>query len=674
MIRIALCLYCATTFVYADDHKFANTDVFQLEVAVNPQVSPDGDEVVYVRRSMDIMQDRAVSNLWRIDGDGDNHRPLLSGPKNYSSPRWSPSGDRLVYVASVEGRGPEIHVRWMDTGATALLTNLPKSPSAISWSPDGEHLVFQMFVESNGKPLAKPPAKPKGAKWAPGVKVIDSVYYRRDGAGYLDPGYSHLFIVSAEGGTPRQLTQGDFNHSGPIAWRDNSSIVFSANRNTDWEYDPTDSELWQLNIDNGEISKITDRDGPDGSPTISPDGKKLAYLGYDDKLMGYHNTEVYVMDFGSGDTQVLTEEFDRSVDRVTWSQDSRNLYIQYDDHGKSHLALLKPNGEVSSITASLGGVSLGRPYTSGGFSVGGKNVFAVTLGNPLRPSDLGIGRGNGTPKQVTSLNEDLFGHKKLADLEEITWQSSADDLEIQGWIAKPPGFEPGKKYPLILEIHGGPFAAYGPQFSPEVQLYAAAGYVVLYTNPRGSTSYGYDFANEIHHNYPGQDYDDLMSGVDAVIAKGFVDEDQLFVTGGSGGGVLTSWIVGKTDRFAAAVVAKPVINWISFSLTADFSTVFTRYWFKDMPWTDPDAYWERSPLSLVGNVTTPTALLTGEVDYRTPISESEQYYQALKLRKIDTALIRVPKASHGIAARPSQLIAKVDNVLAWFERYRTKDK
>lgn len=226
---------------------------------------------------------------------------------------------------------------------------------------------------------------------------------------------------------------------------------------------------------------------------------------------------------------------------------------------------------------------------------------------------------------------------------------------------------------MILEIHGGPRAAYGPQFSPEIQLYAAAGYVVLYANPRGSTSYGYDFVNEIHHNYPSEDYDDLMSGVDAVIERGYIDEEQLFVTGGSGGGVLTAWIVGKTDRFAAAVVAKPVINWISHTLTADGTHTWTRYWFEKKPWEDFATYWAQSPLSLVGNVTTPTALLTGEADYRTPIGESEQYYHALMLRKVPTVLIRIPEAPHGIVTRPSHLIAKVDNILAWFQRYRKTD-
>jgi acylaminoacyl-peptidase len=248
-------------------------------------------------------------------------------------------------------------------------------------------------------------------------------------------------------------------------------------------------------------------------------------------------------------------------------------------------------------------------------------------------------------------------------------KSSHDDLDIQAWVARPPGFDPQKKYPLLLEIHGGPAAAYGAHFAAEVQLYAAAGYVVVYANPRGSTSYGADFALQIHHNYPSQDYDDLMSAVDAVIAQGSIDTNQLYVTGGSGGGVLTAWIVGKTDRFRAAVVAKPVINWASFVLSADLPPLFAQYWFPKMPWEDPMDYWKRSPLSLVGNVSTPTMLLVGEADWRTPAWESEQYYQALKLRGIDTALVRIPGASHSLAKRPSQLIAKVAAILEWFERH-----
>jgi acylaminoacyl-peptidase len=297
-------------------------------------------------------------------------------------------------------------------------------------------------------------------------------------------------------------------------------------------------------------------------------------------------------------------------------------------------------------------------------------VVAYTAAGPERLADVSVVplRG-GAPKRLTDLSGDLLSQRSLGKLEELWVPSSHDGMRIQAWVITPPGFDPAKRYPLILEIHGGPFAAYGPTFAAELQLYAAAGYVVVYVNPRGSTGYGKAFGNAIHHAYPGFDYDDLMSAVDAVIARGYVDTSRLFVTGGSGGGVLTAWIVGKTDRFRAAVVQKPVINWTSFALTADRYTFFWKYWFPGLPWEQQEQYWARSPLSLVGHVKTPTMVLTGEEDYRTPMSESEQYYQALQLQRVPTALVRVPGAGHGLDKRPSQLASKVAHVLAWFERH-----
>jgi acylaminoacyl-peptidase len=355
---------------------------------------------------------------------------------------------------------------------------------------------------------------------------------------------------------------------------------------------------------------------------------------------------------------------------LDWAGSSSQLLISYDDFGKRNLASLDMEGNVSPLLSDIGSVRISLPYTSGSYSVADNGAYAYSAGDAQRPADVAIGR-NGSSNKLTDLNADLLDHKTLGEVRAISWRSSVGDYDVHGWLVTPPDFDTHEDYPLLLEIHGGPFLAYGPYFSPEVQLYAAAGYVVLYTNPRGSTSYGYEFANEIHHNYPSQDYDDLMSGVDAVIDMGFIDEEQLFVTGGSGGGVLTAWIVGNTDRFTAAAVVKPVINWISHALYTDIPERVTRYWFEDMPWEDFDAYWQRSPLSLVGKVTTPTLLLTGEADHRTPIAESEQYYQALKLRQVDTAMVRVPEASHGIAGRPSHQIATVDNILAWFARYRS---
>ncbi len=660
----------ASALAETDPSIFTRLDVFELEMAADPQISPDGSQIAYVRQSMDIMTDRARGNIWVVSADGRRHRPLLSGSGDYSSPRWSPGGDRIAYVSADPARGKELFVRWMDTGQTAMLTNLPEAPTSITWSPDGRRIAFSMFVPAEGPELATPPKAPEGAEWAAPAKVIDRLYYRADGRGYLEVGNTHIFVLSAEGGTPRQLTEGDYNHDGPLSWSpDSTTIAFSANRVDDYEYRPVQSEIWTLDVTDGSLTQLTDREGPDVAPVYSPDGSTIAYLGFDDRKMGYHNIGVYLMDADGGNPRALTADFDRSISDVEWAGASNRLYVEYDDYGRRHLALLSMNGRIEPIADDLGGTSIGRPYTSGGFSVAKNGAYAYSAGTPYRPADVATGR-RGEPRKLTALNDDLFSHKALGQVERLTWTSSVGDHEIEGWIVTPPDFDPARRYPLILEIHGGPFAAYGPHFSAEAQLFAAAGYVVLYANPRGSTSYGYEFANEIHHNYPSRDYDDLMSGVDAAIARGYVDPERLYVTGGSGGGVLTAWIVGKTDRFKAAVVAKPVINWISTVLTTDIAAFMPEYWFDAPPWEDPDAYWARSPLSLVGNVTTPTMLLTGEQDHRTPIPESEQYYQALKLRKIDTALVRIPDASHGIAQRPSQLIAKVDNILAWFEKYK----
>lgn len=670
-LLFALLACPAIALTQSDPATFNTIDVFELEVATDPQISPDGSQVVYVRQAFDIMTDRARGSIWVVGVDGRRHRPLASAADSYASPRWSPSADRIAYLSSAADRGPQLYVRWMDTGQTAVLTNLREAPSSIAWSPDGSQIAFSMFVPAEGPVLATPPKAPEGAEWAKPVTVIDRVYYRADGRGYLESGNTHIFVLAADGGTPRQLTAGDYNHGGSLSWSpDGQRIAFSANRSDDYEYQRRESDIWTVSVDDGALLRLTNRNGPDRAPVYSPDGSKIAFLGYDDEQMGYHNVVAYVMDADGSNQSALTSDFDRSIGGVDWAGGSNRLYVQYDDSGDRHLATLTMNGSIESIASDLGGASLGRPYTSGGFSVAGNGAYAYTAGTPYRPADVAYGRRGDTPRKLTALNDDLFSHKDLGEVEALTWTSAVGGLEIEGWIVTPPDFDPQRKYPLLLEIHGGPFAAYGPHFSAEVQLYAAAGYVVLYTNPRGSTSYGYDFANEIHHNYPGQDYDDLMSGVDAVIARGYVDEEQLYVTGGSGGGVLTAWIVGKTGRFRAAVVAKPVINWTSHVLTGDGGVSWTKTWFPVPPWEDPEGYWRRSPLSLVGNVTTPTMLLTGEQDHRTPIAESEQYYQALKLRKVDTAMVRIPEASHGIAGRPSQLIAKVDNILAWFAKYK----
>lgn len=647
-------------------------DLFGLEVASNPETRPDGGTIAYVRATNDIMTDRARRSIWLVDPQSGAQGPLVADEASNFSPRWSPDGQRLAYVAAGPG-GAQLYVRWMATGRSARLASLNQSPGDITWSPDGKSLAFTMLTPDEGHRLGAPMTKPEGAAWADPLTVENRVTWRADGAGELKPGFSQVFTVSAEGGAPRQLTFGRFDAVGPLAFTpDGKALLFASNRNANWERDPQESEVFQLTLADGTLTPLTKRVGPDLNPAVSPNGRQIAYLGFDDaRQRGYENVLLYVMDRDGKNRRALTASLDRSVGSPRWAADGRSLYVSYDDRGETKVARVTLDGRIETVATGLTGAGLDRPYTGGDFSVASNGAVAFTQGSPERPSDIAVVRKGGPAKRLTALNTDLLAGKTLGKVEALPVSSSFDGKAIGAWIVTPPNFDPAKKYPLILEIHGGPFAAYGPAFSTDDQLYAAAGYVVVYSNPRGSTSYGEAFANEIDRNYPSHDYDDLMSVVDAAIAKGFVDDKQLFVTGGSGGGALTAWIVGKTGRFAAAATQKPVINWTSEVLTTDGYNSMAKYWFGKMPWEDPQAYWARSPLSLVGNVTTPTLVVVGEKDLRTPDSEAEQYYQALQLRGVPTALVKVPGASHGgIASRPSQAASKVATILAWFERYR----
>ncbi|MBW8812773.1 MAG: S9 family peptidase [Caulobacterales bacterium] len=655
----------------APSKTFGPADLFGLQAASDPQVRPDGGAVAYVRLRNDIMTDRAQPSIWLADLSTGAQTPLVVDEAANMSPRWSPDGTRLAYVAAGPS-GAQLYVRWVATGRSAKVASLEQAPNDIAWSPDGKTLAFTMLIADPGKPLAPPLPKPDGAKWAEPLRVIDRVTYRADGEGLIKLGYHHIFVVSADGGQPRQLTFGKFDDAGPIAFsHDGKGVLFSTNRSANWERDPEEAELYRVDVADGALARLTNRVGPDFAPAVSPDGSKIAYVGFDNaRHRGYENQRLYVMDADGRNGRVLTGGLDRSVAAPVWAADGKGVYVTYEDQGVTKAARVGLDGKLETLFAGVGGSGLDRPYTGGQFDVGKGGVVAFTAGSTGRPTELAVWRG-GKVQILTDLNRDLLDAKSLAKVEALPVTSSYDKKPIGAWIVTPPGFDPSKKYPLILEIHGGPFSAYGPTFSTDDQLYAAAGYVVVYSNPRGSTSYGEAFANEIDRNYPSHDFDDLMSVVDAAIAKGFVDPQHLYVTGGSGGGVLTAWIVGKTDRFRAAATQKPVINWASEVLTTDGYTSMAQDWFGKMPWEDPQGYWARSPLSLVGNVKTPTLVVVGEEDNRTPPSEAEQYFAALQLRGVPTTLVRVPGASHGgIAARPSQSGAKAQAILAWFARYR----
>lgn len=678
LLAASVIAFCglSTPAVHAQDgpeRAFTGEDLFRLQGVTDPQISPDGAKIAYVRMSADVMTDKEVPSIWLVDTASGRQQPLVAGAGGHFSPRWSPDGRRLAYVSSDGAGGPQLYVMWADSGNNAKVTGLPDSPGSIAWSPDGQSIAYTMRVPGEGTKLGKAPDKPEGAKWAEPLEVIDRVTYRFDGGGYAQPGFDHIFVVSADGGAARQITFGSWDDGGPLAWTpDGRAILFSSNRTKDWERETFNSEIYSVDVNSSTITALTSRNGPDAAPAVSPDGRTIAYLGFDDVNRSYEDTELYVMNADGSGARSLTARLGQSIDSLQWAGNS--IYVTYDDHAKKRVARIGLDGSVRMVVDGLTpGTHFDRPYTGGDFSVSKGGTVAYTSSGTDRPADLWVTSG-GQGRQLTRLNDTWIPAKAMAQVRKLP-VTAPDGRSIDAWLVTPPGRQPGQRLPLILEIHGGPNTAYGPAFSTDNQLYAAHGYAVLYTNPRGSTSYGEEFANLIDRAYPGTDYDDLIASVDAAIADGVADPNNLFVTGGSGGGVLTSWIVGKTDRFKAAATQKPVINWISESLTMDGTTFTSRYWFDKKPWEEPMEYWRRSPLSLVGNVKTPTLVVVGSEDYRTPVSESEQYYAALQIRGVPTALVKVPGASHGsIAARPSQSAAKASAILAWFDKYRTDRK
>ncbi|GAM99228.1 acylamino-acid-releasing enzyme [alpha proteobacterium U9-1i] len=648
-----------------------SADVFNLEHAANPRISPDGRLVAYERVSGDIMADRFRRAIWLVDADGRTHRPLAqSSTGNFTQPVWSPNGRAIAYAANENNRN-ELRVFYLDTQRSATIARLAGGPANLTWSPDGSSLAFQMFTEADDSRGPRMPDRPDGAEWAPPARVLERTQIRADGQGFLPNGSIQIYVVPADGGAPRQLTYGEANQNGRMSWTsDGRRLIFAANAEEGFERQPNESDVYSLDIGSGAIRRLTTRDGEEGSPILSPDGRRMAYVGFDDRRQGYQVTELYVANADGSNPRSLTASLDRDVQAPQWAGNG-TLYFLFVDQGITKLGRISANGgRVETVLTGIGGVTFGRPGTNGAFSVNNSGRYAVTTANSTRPSDISVGSG-GSARRLTYLNEDVLANKRIPEATHITTPSSADGRPVHGWIVRPPNFDPSRRYPLILEIHGGPFSAYGPVFSPEVQLYAAAGYVVVFSNPRGSTSYGGEFGNLIHHAYPSQDYDDLMSIVDATIAQEPIDTERLYVTGGSGGGVLTAWIVGHTNRFRAALSEKPVINWLSFNNYSDLQFLTNDYWFGEHVWEEGAAarYWARSPLAYVGNVTTPTALMVGDADARTPMSESEQFYQALRARNVPTRLTIIPGAPHNIAHRPSNIAMKVGVTLGWFAEY-----
>ena len=658
LVLIAATLPSLASSQTAADTKTLTLEMYlDLESVSNPQISPDGARIVYTRGWVDKMNDRRESSIWIMNADGSKNHFLVDG----SGPLWSPDGTRISYTASGEPEGSQIFVRWMDDeGATTQITRLEKGPGGITWSPDGQSISFSMNVDGEPAWSVNPPGRPDGATWTEGPKVVTRADYRQDRQGFIDEGWQHVFVVPAEGGTPRQLTNGDWNHSTGRWTADGSELLFSSLRTEDSELSWRESEIYAVNVATEEIRQLTTRRGQDTGPLPSPRGDLIAYRGSDFNTDTYRNSGVYVMNLDGSGSRLISGDFDRNINSMEWAHDGSGVYVTISYQGARNVHFISVQGVVSEVTSGAHMLGLSS-FTDQGFAV-------ATLSGPQVPADIVSFDLDGpiSFRQLTNVNDDIMAGVTLGDVEEI-WYESLDGFQIQGWIIKPPDFDPGEKYPLMLSIHGGPHGMYNVGFNFAWQEHAANGYVILYTNPRGSSGYGSPFGNAIKNAYPGKDFDDLMNGVDLVISRGYVDEQNMFVYGCSGGGVLTSWVVGHTDRFAAASANCPVTNWLSFVGTTDGIGRYRN--FEKFPWDDPSEHLRRSPLMYVGNVTTPTMLMTGVSDLRTPMPQTEEYYAALKVMGVESAMIRFNNEWHGTSSTPSNFLRTQLFLREWFKRY-----
>ena len=651
-------------------------DLYRISMTDAVEVSPDGAHVLFTRQQFDIQTDRRVTEWWlaTIGKTGLDKRLLIGGAAGASGAAWAPDGKRIAYVAPYLGK-PQLWVMDLAEAIGKPVTSGNVAPRGLEWSPDGSRIAFAARVETPMPKVAGMPEKPAGAIWAPDPRVITDWQYRTNDGGYIKAGADHLFVVAAAGGTPTQLTKGDTNQiDGGAHWApDGQSLIFAAAIRPGNDRIAGETDIYRIPVSGGTPERLTSIDGGEQDARLSPDGQWLAWIGSPKTTKFYAQPGVWLRRVAGGEPVHLTAALDRPVGAFEWARDGKSLNVFYGDVGITRVAAIPVSGGAGRVVVpAIGGTRLYLPSSGGDWSTGG-DTHAFTTIEADRPAALGVMKAGKLIGKI-DFNEKWRAEKQIGAMERLTWKAP-DGLTIEGWLQYPPNFDPGQKYPVALEIHGGPNGDYGPYFSITHQLYAAAGYVVLWSNPRGSTGYGEKFSNgitpEYGGEYPGPDHDDLMAGMDEVLKRPWADAKNQFIGGGSGGGVLTTFAIAKTDRFNAAAALRPVTDWSIQALTSDISAVTLSNWVAGNPWDNRDLYWRRSTFSLVGKVKTPTLLITGEADYRTPIAQTEAYYQALQVRGVPAMMVRLPEATHGMG-RPSQWLQSNLAVINWYNRFRAK--
>jgi len=706
-VRISLLLVIVISLAapaFAQKRNITEKDLFNFVWIGDPQVSPDGSRVVFVRVTVNDKKDGYNTAIWTVTTATGETRQLTNGPRD-ATPRWSPDGNYLLFTRAPEVSGrtdpPQLFMLAMNGGEPFQFTTLPRGAGGPQWSPDGKMILFYNSATPeeiakaaarntpSSQPSPSPAASPTPLERESDVRVITRAVYRSNGTGYLDFKHpNHIWVVTApktgdEKVAPRQLTSGRFDEGGAFWARDSSRVYYESDQIDEPYYELPTTTIYSVATTGGTSEKFTSFDMGAGAFALSPDGKKLAMIAsVSQPIRSYSQPDLWVMDMTAGaKPRNLTTTFDYDIgggvggdntaprggggNLPVWSADNRSIIIGYAKEGKANV------GSFDAASGKLTDVTTGNQAVVSFRAIPDASKFALLISTPTRIGDLyWLDKAGAQPKQLTHINDDLFSKLNLTEPEEI-WHNSFDGRKIQVWVQKPPDFDPTKKYPLILNIHGGPHAAYGFIFDHEFQWMAAKGYVVLYPNPRGSTSYGQEFGNIIQHNYPGDDYKDLMAGVDELIRRGYIDEKKLAVTGGSGGGLLTNWTIGQTTRFAAAVSQRDIASWTDWWYTADF-TLFQPTWFKAPPFEDPEDYRRRSPITYVNKIQTPLMLILGEVDWRTPTGPGgEAMFRALKYRKIPTVMVRFPNESHELSrsGQPWHRIERLQHIVGWFDKW-----